>query len=98
MYLNNGQASNFSISDVVIRCLSTTKVGDRKMSVYEYAIVEYPTEEQEKKGDLEKIIVKPREIVAKDSEAAKRAALIEHSTQLIGVDPNRIGVLVRPFY
>ena len=71
------------------------------MSVFEYVIVEHPVKKDAEKGELERVIVNPTVIVAKDKEHAKTLALLElgkdQMDMTVSFDNKRVEVLVRPF-
>lgn len=71
------------------------------MALFEYAIVEHPAKKDSEKGELERVIVEPTTIVAKDKEHAKTLALLElgksQEDLTVSFDNKRVEVLVRPF-
>lgn len=65
--------------------------------LFEVAITELPKpKEAEETGALEKIILDPTCVVAKDAQAASVVAVLENKEK-INCDMSRIQVLVRPF-
>ena len=67
------------------------------MPLFDIAITEAPTPERAEKGDLEKIIVPPKTIVAKDKNAAALKAITENATVIERADADRVQVHIRPF-
>lgn len=69
--------------------------------LFEYAVVEHPTKKDAEKGDLERVVVAPTVIVAKDKEHAKTLALLklgqDEGDLNVSYDNKRVEVLVRPF-
>lgn len=66
------------------------------MPLFEVCIVEVPTRKQLEDGALEKVIVAPKLVVARDSQAAGFYAVFG-ATLDAAVDRSRLEVLVRPF-
>lgn len=74
---------------------------ETKVSIFEYVIVEHPAKKDAEKGELERVVVSPTVIVAKDKDHAKTLALLELGKSLedmtVSFDNKRVEVLVRPF-
>jgi len=66
------------------------------MPLFEVAIIEAPTKDQREEGELEKLLVAPTTVIARDEQsAAIKVALADGSADLGNKD--RMEVLVRPF-
>ena len=67
--------------------------------MFEAVIIETPTEDAAKKGDLGKVVTGPKCIMAKDPEAAALAIVLRAAKDatIKLPDANRMDVLVRPF-
>lgn len=65
--------------------------------IFEYVIAEHPSKKDAERGDLEKVVVGPKTIVAKDQKSAETLALLELGKADVVYDAKRIEVLVRPF-
>ena len=64
--------------------------------LYEVALVENPTKKEREDGAMEKLIMAPTAIVAKDEQSAAVSIVIQKKDEL-KFDPARVQVLVRPF-
>ena len=64
------------------------------MPLYEVAVIEKPTKKESEDGMLEKIIVKPELIVAKDD---KHAGFMVFKKLPDTVDLSKVSVIIRPF-
>jgi hypothetical protein len=65
--------------------------------LFEIAILEHPTKEQEKEGQSAKLVLGPVYAVTKDDRGAAIAAVMDHADKLATVARDRMEVLVRPF-
>ena len=63
--------------------------------LFEVAILENPTKKEAEEGGVEKLVLAPKTVLAKDSQTA--AIKATQGTDLGTVDFNRMVVLVRPF-
>ena len=63
--------------------------------LYEVAIVEEPTNKSKDSGQIEKLLLPPTPIIAKNEQAAKLAAI--KKIKLADTDTERLAVLIRPF-
>lgn len=66
------------------------------MPLFEVCIIEVPTRKALEDGALEKVIVQPKLVVARDSQSAGMDAVLG-TTLPDGTDRTRLEVLVRPF-
>ena len=66
------------------------------MPLFEVAMIEHPTKEEQEEGKVEKLIMPPSPIIARDPQSAAIKVAME-DTELTNYDPNRLEVLVRPF-
>lgn len=65
------------------------------MPLFEVAILEQPTKKEvEETGAIEKLVFGPQAVIAKDTQSAGIAAVLDHEVK---VDRARMMVLVRPF-
>lgn len=64
------------------------------MPLYEVAIIEKPTKKEAEDGAVEKLILLPTPVIARDSQGAGIAAVVKAKLE---VDLQRCEVLVRPF-
>ncbi len=66
------------------------------MPLFEVCIIEKPTRKAAEEGELEKMVMEPKLIIARDSQAAGFDAVFGiHIAE--GIDRTRLEVLVRPF-
>lgn len=66
--------------------------------LFEVALLETPKpKDQEENGAMEKIILMPTPMVARDEQSAAVAAVMENSEKIKDCDKSRLKVLVRPF-
>jgi len=65
--------------------------------LYEVAILEVPTREQEKAGQAEKLIFGPAPVVASDDRNASISVVIDNADKFANVAKDRMKVLIRPF-
>lgn len=66
--------------------------------LFEVAILETPTKKELEDGKSERLVFGPIPVVAKDSQSAGIAAVLDgNNGEKIEVDRNRMTVLVRPF-
>lgn len=66
------------------------------MPLFEVAIIEKPTKKDAEEGASEKLVFGPRAVVARDSQSAAIAAVMDGGVPS-GLDRQRMEVLVRPF-
>jgi hypothetical protein len=66
------------------------------MPLFEVCIVENPTRQAAEAGALETIVTQPKLLVARDSQAAGFAAVLDADIPA-SADRTRLEVLVRPF-
>lgn len=64
--------------------------------LYEVALIEKPTAKQLEEGAVEKLILPPTAVIAKDDKAAAVMAVVLNKEKIEG-DLSRVEVLVRPF-
>lgn len=64
--------------------------------LYEVALIEKPTPKQIEEGQVEKLVLPPTAVVAKDDKSAGVQAVMSNKSSLPD-DLSRIEVLVRPF-
>lgn len=67
------------------------------MPLYEVAIVETPTPKQAEEGAVEKLVLGPEPIIARDPQSAAMRVAMAKKDSLANVDPERMNVIVRPF-
>lgn len=68
------------------------------MPLFEVAVIQHATKKEIEAGDLpEKLVMKPKLVLAKDRETAGLMGLTQDPTELAGIDLNRAQVLIRPF-
>lgn len=67
------------------------------MPVFEYIIVENPTQKEAEEGSKEEIVVQTKLVVAADEQEVRTVALLKNAEALSDYDPSRLEVLVRPF-
>jgi len=69
------------------------------MPLFEVAVLETPTDNDKDAGQLEKIVLKPTFIIAKDSQSAAMKTVMNIDTLAAGVsfDKERLDIRVRPF-
>ena len=65
------------------------------MPLFEVAILEQPTKKEAEEGSVEKLVFGPKAVIAKDTQSAAIAAVMDG--EKITVDRTRMTVLVRPF-
>jgi hypothetical protein len=65
------------------------------MPLFEVAILEQPTKKEAEEGGVEKLVFGPKAVIAKDTQSAAIAAVLDG--EKITVDRTRMTVLVRPF-
>lgn len=66
--------------------------------VFEVLIVQHPSKKEIEDGNtLEKILLGPVTVVASDVQAAAIAVVMDHPSELQGVDRGRMQVFARPF-
>ncbi len=63
--------------------------------LFEVAILEQPTKKEAEEGACEKLVFGPKAVIAKDTQSAAIAAVLDG--EKITVDRTRMTVLVRPF-
>jgi len=66
------------------------------MPLFEVAILEKPTKKEAEEGASEKLVFGPKAVVARDSQSAAIAAVMDGEVPK-GIDRQRMEVLVRPF-
>jgi len=66
------------------------------MPVFEVLLVVKPTKREAEDGVLEKMLSEPKAVVARDSQGAALAAIMDSALDA-SVDRSRLEVLVRPF-
>lgn len=64
------------------------------MPLFEVAVLEVPTQKEREEGALEKLVLAPVAVVAKDADTAKLLAVQQAKGP---INPERSLVLVRPF-
>ena len=67
------------------------------MPLYEVAILETPTKKEAEDGAVEKLLLSPRAVVAKNEQSAAIAVAIDAKNDMPAFDKQRMTVLVRPF-
>lgn len=65
------------------------------MPLFEVAILEQPTKKEAEEGSVEKLVFGPKAVIARDSQSAAIAAVMDG--EKITVDRTRMTVIVRPF-
>lgn len=63
------------------------------MPLFEVAVIEKPSKKEAEEGAVEKLVLAPKAVVARDSQGAAISA----TQGLQGLDVNKCEVLVRPF-
>lgn len=63
--------------------------------LFEVAIIEVPTKDQQEKGETEKLVFGPKCVIARDAQSAGIKAVLDGEKPEINMD--RAQVLVRPF-
>jgi hypothetical protein len=66
------------------------------MPVFEIVIIERPTKKQAEDGAIERLILGPKAVVAKDGQAAAIGAVMGNDMPK-DLDLTRVDVLIRPF-
>lgn len=66
------------------------------MPLFEVAILEHPTKKEAEDGAIEKLVLGPEPVIAKDEQDAAIVAVLEKGAGL-SFDKSRMQVLVRPF-
>lgn len=66
------------------------------MALYEVALIEKPTPKELEEGRVEKLILPPTAVIAKDDKSAGVQAVMQNKDK-IQADLSRVEVLVRPF-
>ena len=64
--------------------------------LYEVALIQQPTKKEIEEGEMEKLILKPTPVIARDEQSAGVSAVMAHKDE-ISCELGRIQVLVRPF-
>lgn len=64
--------------------------------LYEVALIEKPTQKEQENGQVEKLILPPTAVIAKDDKSAGVQAVMLNKDKITG-DLSRVEVLVRPF-
>jgi hypothetical protein len=64
--------------------------------LYEVALIEMPTEKEMENGVMEKIILAPTSVIAKDERSAAVIAVMNNKDKITG-NMDRVQVLCRPF-
>jgi len=64
--------------------------------LFEVALVQQPTKKEQEEGQMEKLIMPPTPVIARDDQSAAVAAVLQ-AKEKIECDMSRIQVLVRPF-
>ena len=67
------------------------------MPLYEVAILEQPTDKERETGKSERLVLGPKAVVANDPQGAAISAVLDNTTEMHGIDRQRMQVLVRPF-
>jgi hypothetical protein len=65
------------------------------MPLFEVAILEKPTKNEAEDGKSERLVFGPKAVVARDSQSAGIAAVLD--SEKLDVNRDRMEVLVRPF-
>lgn len=69
-----------------------------KMPLFEVALIKRPTKKEIEEGTAtEELLFGPKAVIARDSQGAAIAAVVNNNASLANVDMNRVDVLVRPF-
>ena len=66
------------------------------MPLYEVAIIEKPTRKDAEDGAVERLVLSPKAVIAKDEQAAAISSVMDNALGE-GVDRTRMEVIVRPF-
>jgi hypothetical protein len=74
-----------------------TKKGFFRMPVFEVVIIEEPSQNARDDGAMEKLVLGPVAVVAKDANSAGTVVAMEHADQLRAIDKGRMKTLCRPF-
>lgn len=64
--------------------------------LYEVALIEKPTHKELEEGGVERLILPPTPVIAKDDKSAGVQAVMQNKDKITG-DLSRVEVLVRPF-
>ena len=64
--------------------------------LFEVALVQQPTKKEQEEGQMEKLIMPPTPVIARDDQSAAVAAVMQNKDK-IECDMARVQVLVRPF-
>jgi hypothetical protein len=67
------------------------------MPLFEVAVLVNPTKAEIEAGKGQVLALKPTAVVARDSQSAAIAAVLDNPTALVDVERSRMEVLVRPF-
>ena len=67
------------------------------MPLFEVAVIEKPTKADTEAGKGDRLALPPTAVVARDSQSAAVAIVLDHGDRLGSIDRNRMEVLVRPF-
>jgi hypothetical protein len=67
------------------------------MPLFEVAVIEKPSKSDVEAGKGDRLALKPTAVVARDSQGAAIAAVLDNNEALAGIDRSRMEVLVRPF-
>lgn len=67
------------------------------MPIFEVCIVEMPSKNETDEGELEKLVLGPVAVVAKDKDSAGAVVVMENSDKLKDVKKSRMKLLIRPF-
>jgi hypothetical protein len=86
--------SNLIFGANLIRSINNKINKENKMPLFEVAILERPTSNDEDNGAIEKLVFGPKAVVANDAQTAAISAVMDEKVE---VDRTRMLVLVRPF-
>ena len=65
------------------------------MPLFDVVVVEHPTKDDAENGQLERLVLGPTTVVARDSQGAAISAVL--SEKNFDIDKSRMEVIVRPF-
>ncbi len=67
------------------------------MPLFEIAIIEKPSKKEAEDGAVERLVLGPVAVLAKNDQAAVIAAILGRTSSDTPLDLNKVEVLVRPF-
>lgn len=65
------------------------------MPLFDVVVIEHPTKDEVENGQMERIVVGPTTVVARDNQGAAISAVL--SEKNLEIDKSRMEVIVRPF-